>query len=229
MADLELAETLAKAEARLNAMDLAHRPASTGTRLHEFAGTDALVSIVAAMAGLSLLGIERVECSPLNVGGGFLKTPAGVQPVPAPAAAEILREASVPLYGTDSNGELVTAVGAAIIASVASAFGPMPSVTIDGLGYGVSKDGVTENAGALRVNTYRFFVTLFVTRLIRFGAESVLALFYGRQIVRWFQSDTFEYMAYFLFGAAMLGTTLAVIQLIRSTRRTGHKTRRRAA
>ena len=81
-------------------------------------------------------------------------------------------------------------------------------------------------AGALRVNTYRFFVTLFVTRLIRFGAESVLAFFYGRQIVRWFQSDTFEYMAYFLFGAAMLGTTLAVIQLIRST---GHKTRRRAA
>src|SRR2546428_6679907 len=59
-------------------------------------------------------------------------------------------------------------------------------------------------AGALKVNTYRFFVTLFVTRLIRFGAESVLAFFYGRQIVRWFQSDTFEYIAYFLFGAAML-------------------------
>ena len=60
-------------------------------------------------------------------------------------------------------------------------------------------------------------------------AVIVLAFFYGRQIIRWFQSDTFEYIAYFLFGAAMLGTTLAVIQLIRSTRRTGHKTRRRAA
>ena len=88
-------------------------------------------------------------------------------------------------------------------------------------------------AGALKVNTYRFFVTLFVTRLLRFGAESVLAFFYGRHIVRWFQSDTFEYIAYFLFGAAMLGTTLAVIQLVRSTRTgpkpAGHRPRHRAA
>jgi membrane protein YqaA with SNARE-associated domain len=83
-------------------------------------------------------------------------------------------------------------------------------------------------AGALKVNTYRFFVTLFVMRLVRFGAEGVLAFFYGRQIIRWFQSDTFEFVAYFLFGAAMLGTTLAVIQLIRSTRG-GPKPRRRAA
>ena len=87
-------------------------------------------------------------------------------------------------------------------------------------------------AGALKVSTYRFFVTLFLTRLLRFGAESVLAFFYGRQIIEWFQSQIFEYIAYFLFGAAMLGTTLAVIQLFRSTRggaRPGHKPRHRAA
>jgi membrane protein YqaA with SNARE-associated domain len=83
-------------------------------------------------------------------------------------------------------------------------------------------------AGALKVSTYRFFITLFIARLFRFGAESVLAFFYGRQIVRWFQSDTFEYVAWFLFCVAMLGTTLAVIQLIRSTR-TGPKPKRHAA
>jgi len=83
-------------------------------------------------------------------------------------------------------------------------------------------------AGALKVSKYRFFITLFLARLLRFGAESVLAFFYGRQIVRWFLSDTFEYIAWFLFGVAMLGTTLAVIQLIRSTR-AGYKPRRHAA
>jgi uncharacterized protein (TIGR00299 family) protein len=138
-------ELLAKAEARVNAIDAAH------ANLHEFAGIDTLVSIAGVIAGLSLLGIERVECSALNVGGGFLKTAGGVLPVPAPATAEILRQAAVPLYGTDANQELVTATGAAIIVAVAAAFGPMPSVTIDKLGYGVGRADITGNAHVLRV------------------------------------------------------------------------------
>src|SRR5262245_53961369 len=40
-------------------------------------------------------------------------------------------------------------------------------------------------AGALKVSTTLFFVTLGVTRLMRFGAEAVLAYFYGRQIISW--------------------------------------------
>src|SRR5438552_5459554 len=73
-------------------------------------------------------------------------------------------------------------------------------------------------AGALEVSAYRFFFWLGLTRLLRFGAESVLAFYYGRQIINWFNSDTFEYIATFLFAVAVLGTTLATIQVIRSTR-----------
>jgi membrane protein YqaA with SNARE-associated domain len=84
-------------------------------------------------------------------------------------------------------------------------------------------------AGALEVSASRFFFWLFVARLIRFGAEGVLAFFYGRQIINWFNTRTFEYIAWFLFAVAILGTALAIIQLIRSTRGGRHPARGRAA
>jgi membrane protein YqaA with SNARE-associated domain len=72
-------------------------------------------------------------------------------------------------------------------------------------------------AGALKVSAYRFFTWLALARLLRFGGEAVLAFYYGRQILNWFRSDTFEYIAAFLFVVALLGTALGVFQLIRST------------
>ena len=73
-------------------------------------------------------------------------------------------------------------------------------------------------AGALKVNPYRFFLWLALTRLLRFGAEALLAFHYGRHIVNWFKSQAFQYIAVSLFGLAVLGTALAVFQLIRTTR-----------
>jgi membrane protein YqaA with SNARE-associated domain len=84
-------------------------------------------------------------------------------------------------------------------------------------------------AGALEVSASRFFVWLFVTRLIRFGAEGVLAFLYGRQIINWFNTPTFEYIAWFLFVVAILGTALATTQVIRSTRGGRGPAPRRAA
>src|ERR1043166_7509559 len=72
-------------------------------------------------------------------------------------------------------------------------------------------------AGALKVSAYRFFFWLGIMRLLRFGAEGVLAYFYGRQIIYWFKTDTFEYIAIFLFAVAALGTGLAIFQVIRTT------------
>jgi membrane protein YqaA with SNARE-associated domain len=84
-------------------------------------------------------------------------------------------------------------------------------------------------AGALKVNAYRFFFWLAVTRLFRFGTEAVLAFFYGRHILNWFRSQTFEYIAAFLVVATLLGTALGIIQLIRSTGGSSRPPRRRAA
>jgi len=82
-------------------------------------------------------------------------------------------------------------------------------------------------AGALKVSAYRFFFWLTITRLLRFGAESVLAYYYGGHIINWLKSDTFEYIAAFLVVVALVGTAIGVIQLIRSTR--GARPKQRAA
>jgi membrane protein YqaA with SNARE-associated domain len=74
-------------------------------------------------------------------------------------------------------------------------------------------------AGALKVDTAIFFVTLGLTRLLRFGGEAVLAYFYGRHIIRWLRSETVEYIGIAIFAVAIIGSVITTIQLIRKTRR----------
>jgi membrane protein YqaA with SNARE-associated domain len=87
-------------------------------------------------------------------------------------------------------------------------------------------------AGALRVSTALFFITLFVTRLLRFGVEAVLAYFYGPQIIRWLKSDIVEYIGVGLFAVAVIGTVITIVHVIRNTgahhRRPGRRGRRAA-
>ncbi len=40
------------------------------------------------------------------------------------------------------------------------------------------------------------FIAMFAFRLVRFGAEAALATVYGRQLVRWMESDWFRCIAY---------------------------------
>jgi uncharacterized membrane protein YdjX (TVP38/TMEM64 family) len=84
-------------------------------------------------------------------------------------------------------------------------------------------------AGALRVSTVLFFVTLGVTRLVRFGGEAVLAYFYGRQIINWLQSDIVEYIGTGLFAAAVIGTAVSIIGLVHKTRAHRRHNERRVA
>jgi membrane protein YqaA with SNARE-associated domain len=84
-------------------------------------------------------------------------------------------------------------------------------------------------AGALKVNTTLFFVTLFLTRLLRFGVEAVLAYIYGRQIINWLQSDIVEYIGTGLLVVAIIGTIITIIQLVHKTRAHRRPAQRRAA
>lgn len=73
-------------------------------------------------------------------------------------------------------------------------------------------------AGAFKVNVRRFFIAMFAFRLIRFGTEAGLAALYGRQLVRWMESDWFRYIAYFFTIIVLVGSVFTVIQFIRKTR-----------
>lgn len=111
-----------------------------------------IVEIVGAIAGLALLGISRVECSPLNIGGGTVGASDGLQPALSPAAAAILCAAHVPIHGSAVNRELVDPVGAAIITTIASAFSPMPVLQVESVGHGVSSGNDSgDELGLLRV------------------------------------------------------------------------------
>jgi membrane protein DedA with SNARE-associated domain len=73
-------------------------------------------------------------------------------------------------------------------------------------------------AGALEVSPTLFFVTLFVTRLVRFGLEALLAIRFGKQILSWLESDLVQNVILALIAVAAVLTVLGLVKLFRSSR-----------
>src|SRR5262245_7330850 len=124
---IHLFERLAEAEAAI------HNTSLEKVHLHEVGALDSIVDIVGALYGFEWFGIDDVEASPLNVGGGTVECAHGTFPVPAPATARLL--AGVPIYG-EGNVELVTPTGALLVTAYAKAFGPVPPMRIEKIAYG---------------------------------------------------------------------------------------------
>lgn len=134
---------LARAEARI------HGCSVEDVHFHELGAIDAVVDIVGTALCLERLGIGKVIASKIPLGSGFVECRHGRLPVPAPATLEILKD--VPVYGTGIAHELVTPTGAAIIASVAESFGPLPPMHIEKTGYGAGQADLKERPNLLRV------------------------------------------------------------------------------
>src|SRR5256885_4790083 len=100
-------EALGTAEAKIHATPI------ESIHFHEVGAVDAIVDIVCAAVGAEALGVDEFVCSPLNVGSGTVKCAHGEFPVPAPATAELLRDA--PVFSSGIRAELVTPTGAAIV------------------------------------------------------------------------------------------------------------------
>ena len=90
-----------------------------------------------AAIGFDLLGVERIACSPVPTGHGYVEIAHGRCSIPAPATGELLR--GVPLAPLEVEGELTTPTGAAIVAALANGFGPLPAMTVDQIGYGAGQ------------------------------------------------------------------------------------------
>jgi membrane protein YqaA with SNARE-associated domain len=73
-------------------------------------------------------------------------------------------------------------------------------------------------AGALEVSPTLFFVTLFVTRLVRFGLEALLAFKFGKQILSWIDSDLVQNVIFALIVIAAGLTVFGLVRLVRSSR-----------
>src|SRR3954468_21469208 len=131
-------QKLAEAEAKV------HGTTIEKVHFHEVGAVDSIADIVGSAIGFDLLGVARIACSPIPTGHGFVEIAHGRCSVPAPATGELLR--NIPLAALDVEGELTTPTGAAIVASLASEFGQLPSMTVDRIGYGAGqKDFVQAN------------------------------------------------------------------------------------
>jgi uncharacterized protein (DUF111 family) len=115
---------------------------------HEVGALDSIADIVMACVGIEALGVEKIVASPLLDGRGTVECAHGTFPVPAPATLEILK--GIPLGQIDEPHELITPTGAAIVAEFAESFGPMPTLTIEKIGYGVGSRELANRPNVLR-------------------------------------------------------------------------------
>ncbi|MBS1817789.1 MAG: nickel pincer cofactor biosynthesis protein LarC [Acidobacteria bacterium] len=133
-------DRLADAEARI------HRMPVEEVHLHEVGAIDSIIDIVGGVFAMEWAGVDRVVCSPLNVGGGMVRSEHGLFPVPAPATLALL--GSAPVYSGAVQKELVTPTGALLATTYASSFGPLPAMSIERIGYGA---GTRDNPGTPNV------------------------------------------------------------------------------
>ena len=122
---------IAEAEAKV------HGTTIEKVHFHEVGAVDSIADIVGTAIGWDLLGVERAVCSPVPTGRGFVEIAHGRCAIPCPGTAELLR--GVPLAELPVEGELTTPTGAAIVATLADAFGPLPAMTIERIGYGAGQ------------------------------------------------------------------------------------------
>jgi uncharacterized protein (TIGR00299 family) protein len=116
---------------------------------HEVGAVDSIADIVGAAVGISLLGVDRILCSPVPTGTGTIVIEHGRVNVPAPATAELLK--GIPLAESNVAFELTTPTGAAILSTAADGFGPLPAMTIHTIAYGAGDRDLKEQANVVRL------------------------------------------------------------------------------
>jgi len=136
-------QRLAEAEAAIHQMPVEQ------VHLHEVGALDSILDVVGTVFALDWVGADRVVCSPLNVGGGMVQSAHGLFPVPAPATVKLLGDA--PVYAGAVQKELVTPTGALIATTYASAFGPIPAMSVEQVGYGAGERDHPQTPNVLRV------------------------------------------------------------------------------
>ena len=136
---------LAEVEARL------HRRPVDQVHFHEVGGHDTIVDIVGTASALEVLGIDEVRSSPVATGLGMVKAAHGMLPNPAPAVVALLE--GIPTWGRNVPVELTTPTGAALLAALASGFGPMPPMRVTGQGFGAGTRELAELPNCTQVVT----------------------------------------------------------------------------
>jgi uncharacterized protein (TIGR00299 family) protein len=140
---LKILHRLAQAEAAIHGVKVDE------VHFHEIGGIDTIVDVVGAALGVSHFNWENIICSSLPLGRGFVEAGHGKLPLPAPATMALLKGA--PIVPAQVDGETVTPTGAAIVTTLASGFGPLPAMEVQGIGYGAGTRNPEGTPNLLRI------------------------------------------------------------------------------
>lgn len=74
---------------------------------------------------------------------------------------------------------------------------------------------VVMTASALQSPRGQLLIAVFLGRLLRFGIEAILALYFGRQVLAFMDSDVVTYIVYGLIGIAVILSTLSLMKWLK--------------
>ncbi len=140
---IALIRRLASIEADIHQMPIEQ------VHLHEVGALDSILDIVGGVFALDWFGADRIVASPLNLGSGTVRCAHGTLPVPAPATARLTQ--GVPVYQDGPAVELTTPTGALLVTGFADAYGPLPPMRVDAIGYGAGSRDFADRPNVLRI------------------------------------------------------------------------------
>lgn len=155
----------------------AHGEPISKVHFHQVGQVDALVEVAGVVAGLELLGIEKVYCSQIGLAN------------PAPATSEIGR--GMPVILTGQKWEITTPTGISIIKAITELPGFSPEITLTRVGYGAGTR--LEPAP----NVVRFMEGLTFSgpeqiQVIETNLDDINPLFFDRILERLFQAGALD-------------------------------------
>lgn len=134
---------LGEAEARV------HATTPDKVHFHEVGAVDAIIDICGAAVAVDLIGESVFSASPVRTGFGSVRAAHGILPIPAPGTAELLT--GIPAFAGEIEGEWATPTGVAILGALVSSYGPMPTLTVQAVGYGAGTRQHPEMPNLLRL------------------------------------------------------------------------------
>jgi uncharacterized protein (TIGR00299 family) protein len=143
---LRVFERLAVAEGAVHGHD------PLDVHFHEVGALDAIADVVGVCAGFVHLAATDVVVTPVAVGSGTVRGAHGSLPVPPPAVAALLT--GVPSYAGPPGApatELCTPTGAALLTTLATAYGPQPPMTTTSVGVGAGGRDPEGHTNVLRL------------------------------------------------------------------------------
>ena len=153
---------LAQAEGRIHGVPIEE------VHFHEVGAVDAIVDIACSAAAADALDVYGWYCSSINVGSGFVNCAHGRFPVPAPATAELLKDA--PVYSAHVQLELVTPTGAALLRALDCRFESTPVMRTHSIGYGAGTRNPERFPNVVRVSIGE------IAQTPRFNPETITVL-----------------------------------------------------